>query len=52
MQPYRKPNLDDPEDRWAERIFLEAWRYITGNTIEVPKQVGATCCSRFAIPGE
>ena len=51
MQPFRKPNPDDPEDRRAERIYPEAWKYIFGDTIEVPRQIGAACCSQFAISG-
>jgi hypothetical protein len=46
IQPFREPY---EEHREAEHQFVPAWRYIFGNDTEIPKEVGAACCSQFAV---
>jgi hypothetical protein len=46
IQPFREP--PDPE-RDAEQAMVDAWTYVFGNASEVPRVIGAACCSQFAV---
>ena len=48
IQPFRKT------DGWraSEHVFIDAWEYMFGKDVPVPKKVGAACCSQFAVSAE
>lgn len=48
MQPFRKP---PKPGNTGEKHYAAAWKELFGNS-DVPKQVGAPCCSQFAVSRE
>lgn len=45
MQPFRKPAKPG---NTGEKHYAEAWKALFGNN-NVPKEIGAPCCSQFAV---
>lgn len=45
MQPFRKP---PKPGNTGEKHYAEAWKVLFGND-NVPQEIGAPCCSQFAV---
>ncbi|KAF3402077.1 hypothetical protein F1880_009868 [Penicillium rolfsii] len=48
MQPFRQP---PKPGNTGEKHYAEAWKALFGND-DVPKEIGAPCCSQFAVSRE